>query len=300
MEWNQPSGKANTITEPVPLHGEIIRIGAVKINENMQETDRFHCCVIPKYYKKMNVFVGKVTGLSGSSISYGHKFPLAYRQFADWCGEDSVIFTWGGEDEKILDANLRVHDMDISHPVFYDLQKIFAHRIMRTGKQYSLMAGLEHFGLPGELKAHDALNDAVYCARIGLCMDFSRYIGGYEDMLREAEEQRQEKYFTSYLHVASPAEAMRSRRITLCSCPKCRRIMSRKKWAFCGETTAVSLCSCKAHGEYYVRLKMKKCPDGTYSVTKKYARLTEEHREFYLRTAHSSPSSAEVLQCGKV
>lgn len=285
MEWNQPSGKSNTVTEPVPLHGEIIRIGAVKVNEKMQETDRFHCCVIPKYYKKMNSFVGKVTGLSGASISFGQKFPLAYSQFTDWCGDDCIILTWGSEDEKMMDANLAVHDMDVSHPRFYDLQQIFAHRIIGTGKQYSLQAAVEHYELSWDLKAHDALNDAVYCSRIGLSMDFSRYIGEYEDMLREAEEQRQEKYFSTYQNVGSPSEAMNSRRITLCSCPKCRRIMSRKKWAFCGETTAISLCSCKTHGEYYVRLKMKKCPDGSYSVTKKYARLNEEYKEFYLRSA---------------
>lgn len=295
MEWNQPSGKSNTVTEPVPLHGEIIRIGAVKVNENMQETDRFHCCVIPKYYKKMNSFVGKVTGLSGASISYGQKFPLAYKLFSEWCGEDCIILTWGGEDEKMMDANMAVHDIDGSHPKFYDLQQIFAYRILGNGKQYSLMAALEHFGLPVELKAHDALNDAVYCSRIGLSMDFSRYIGEYEEMLREAEEQRAEKYFSTYQNIKSPEEAMKSRRITFCGCPRCRRIMSRSKWVFCGETTAVSLCSCRSHGEYYVRLKMKRCPDGSYAVTKKFARLTEEYREFYLRSANKQEEGSAVL-----
>ena len=295
MEWNQPNGKSNTVTEPVPLHGEIIRIGAVKISEDMQETDRIHVCVIPKYYKKMNSTVKRVTGLSGASITFGQRFPEAYERFADWCGEESVILTWGSEDEKMLDTNLLVHKMDRSHPKFYDLQQIFARRIMGDSRQYSLMAALEHFGIPCELKAHDALNDAVYCARIGVSMDFSRYLEGYEDMLREAAEEKQEKYFRTFMNVRSIEAAMSGKRITFCRCPRCRRIMKRRKWVFYSETLVINCCECKDHGEYYVRIKMKKCPDGTYAVTKKYTRLTPEYREFYLRASElESENKAKV------
>ncbi|MGN1105721.1 MAG: exonuclease domain-containing protein [Huintestinicola sp.] len=287
MEWNQPHGRSNTVTVPVPLHGEIIRIGAVKVNENMQETDRIHVCVIPKYYKKMNSTVKRVTGLSGASITFGQKFPDAYKRFADWCGEDSVILTWGSEDEKMLDTNLLVHKLGISHPKFYDLQQIFAHRIMEDSRQYSLMAALEHYGITCELKAHDALNDAVYCSRIGLRMEFSRYLEGYEEMLREAAQEKQEKYFRTFMNVKSVEAAMASRRITFCRCPKCRRIMKRQKWVFYSETSVINCCQCREHGEYYVRIKMKKCPDGTYAVTKKYTRMTAEYRDFYLRCCES-------------
>lgn len=292
MEWNQPHGRSNTVTVPVPLHGEIIRIGAVKINENMQETDRIHVCVIPKYYKKMNTMVKRVTGLSGASITFGQKFPEAYKHFADWCGEDSVILTWGSEDEKMLDTNLTVHNMNVSHPKFYDLQQIFARRIMEDSRQYSLMAALEHYGIPCELKAHDALNDAVYCSRIGLRMDFSRYLDEYEDMLREAAEEKQEKYYRTFMNVRSVEEAMTGRRITFCRCPKCRRIMKRRKWVNYSGTSVINCCECKEHGEYYVRIKMKKCPDGTYAVTKKYTRMTAEYREFYLRSAEKEEQEA--------
>lgn len=301
MEWNQPRGKSNTVTEPVPLHGEIIRIGAVKIDEKMQETDRFHCCVIPKYYRKINFSVSKVTGLSGEAITYGQKFPLAYDRFSEWCGEDCIILTWGSEDEKMLDTNLAVHGMDTAHPKFYDLQKVFAHRIMGDSKQYSLMWAIEYYGLPVELRAHDALNDAVYCSRVGLSMDFFQYIGEYEAMLREAEENKQEKYIKTYLNVESVESAMKNKRITLCRCPKCRRIMKRSKWVFCSSSSVISCCECKTHGQYYARIKMKKCPDGTYSVTKKYIRLTGENREFYERTAAGAVAAEmkEVQSIGK-
>lgn len=295
MEWNQPRKRSETVTSPVPLHGEIIRIGAVKINGDMQETDRIHYCIIPKYYKKMNSAVGRVTGLSGASISYGQKFPEAYSRFLEWCGAESVILVWGSEDEKMLDANLAVHKIKTPHPKFYDLQQIFARRIMGTNRQFSLIAAAEQFGIPCELKAHDALNDAVYCARIGVKTDFLRFLDGYEDMLREAEEEKQEKYFRTYMNIKSVEEAMSDRRITFLRCPRCRRIMKREKWVFYSVNAAVNCCECRAHGGYYVRIKMKKCPDGTYAATKKYSRLTAEYRDFYLRCAdNDSPEKLTV------
>ena len=295
MEWNQPRRRSETVTLPVPLHGEIIRIGAVKINDDMQETDRIHYCIIPKYYKKMNSAVGRVTGLSGASISYGQSFSEAYSRFLKWCGEESVILVWGSEDEKMLDTNLAVHKIKAPHPKFYDLQQIFARRIMNSSKQYSLISAAETLEIPCELKAHDALNDAVSCARIGLKMDLVRFLGSYEDMLREVNEEKQEKYYRTYMNIKSVEEAMSSRRITFLRCPRCRRIMKREKWVFYSETSAVNCCECREHGGYYVRLKMKKCPDGTYAATKKYTRLTSEYRDFYLRWADSEAVSKQTL-----
>ena len=48
MEWNQPNGKANTVMSTVPLHGEIIRIGAVKSADGTTHSDKFYSCVIPR------------------------------------------------------------------------------------------------------------------------------------------------------------------------------------------------------------------------------------------------------------
>ena len=36
LEWNQPFSMRSMITTPVRLHGEIIQIGAVKLNEQLE------------------------------------------------------------------------------------------------------------------------------------------------------------------------------------------------------------------------------------------------------------------------
>ena len=43
MEWNQPISKSQYIKEPVNLVGEIIQIGAVKLDSNFCVTDIFKC-----------------------------------------------------------------------------------------------------------------------------------------------------------------------------------------------------------------------------------------------------------------
>lgn len=41
LEWNQPFSMRSMITTPVRLHGEIIQIGAVKLNERLEIVDTF-------------------------------------------------------------------------------------------------------------------------------------------------------------------------------------------------------------------------------------------------------------------
>lgn len=289
MEWNQPYGKAGLVSEPVLLHGEIIRIGAVKLDENLNELSKHHGCVIPKYYKRMNSSVGRVTGLGSRAITYGLKFPAAYRAFLEWCGEDCIILTWGSEDERIMLANLAVHNISAETlPKFYDLQIIFSHRILQNGKQYGLQAALEHYCLEQDLKAHDALNDAIYTSRIAIKMDFVKYLDEYSSIIEEMEKKRNEKYIKTFMNVPSIEEAMSRKDILVCRCHKCKRLMKVKKWAYRRADIAVSCASCRNHGEYYVKLKFTLCPDNTYAVTRTVKPMTAEYKEIYDKAAAAS------------
>lgn len=52
LEWNQPFSMRSMITTPVRLRGEIIQIGAVKLNEQLEIVDTFKVMVKPKYYER--------------------------------------------------------------------------------------------------------------------------------------------------------------------------------------------------------------------------------------------------------
>ena len=53
MEWNQPFYKERALLKPVYLRGEIVQIGAVKLDEKFQFVDSFKLSIRPRFYKKM-------------------------------------------------------------------------------------------------------------------------------------------------------------------------------------------------------------------------------------------------------
>ena len=52
LEWNQPFSMRSMITTPVRLHGEIIQIGAVKLNEQLEIVVTFKVMVKPIHASK--------------------------------------------------------------------------------------------------------------------------------------------------------------------------------------------------------------------------------------------------------
>ena len=78
MEWNQAMDRAHTVQEPVLLRGEIIQIGAVKCDENFNLVDKLKINVAPKYYRKMNRHVEKITGITSAMLAKGCRW-RAYR-----------------------------------------------------------------------------------------------------------------------------------------------------------------------------------------------------------------------------
>ena len=54
MEWNQPWDMKKAIREPIYLKGEVIQIGAVKLNDSFEIVDTFKALISPVYYKKMH------------------------------------------------------------------------------------------------------------------------------------------------------------------------------------------------------------------------------------------------------
>ena len=54
LEWNQPVSAKSMVRTPVSLYGEIIQIGAVKLDENYHILDTFKIMVAPKHYRKMH------------------------------------------------------------------------------------------------------------------------------------------------------------------------------------------------------------------------------------------------------
>ena len=104
MEWNQPWPGSPSSKKVLPVHirGEIIQIGAVRLSDQ-QVMDEFQVMIRPKYYRRLNRRVSKLTGIKDNQLrDQGVSFPEAMKAFRQWCGEDVVFLTWGFDDIGIL------------------------------------------------------------------------------------------------------------------------------------------------------------------------------------------------------
>ena len=105
MEWNQPwpGSPSSKKVLPVQIRGEILQIGAVRITEDQQVADEFQVLIKPKYYKRLNRRVSKLTGIKESDLrDRGVPMEDAIKDFRSWCGEDVIFLSWGFDDITIL------------------------------------------------------------------------------------------------------------------------------------------------------------------------------------------------------
>ena len=129
LEWTRPFEQESM--------EEIIQIGAVKIDKlGGPITDSFTVYIRPSVYQELSPIAKRlpdVTLSTGSEIV----FPDAYQAFVDWCADDTVFASWGGQDIGVLAKNAKHWEL----PTFtvtesYNLQAAFAARWMQTGRSH--------------------------------------------------------------------------------------------------------------------------------------------------------------------
>ena len=64
MEWNQALTFSEMVKDPVFLTGEIIQIGAIKLNQTLEVVDSFNERIAPQYYTELHPKVAEITKLS--------------------------------------------------------------------------------------------------------------------------------------------------------------------------------------------------------------------------------------------
>ena len=183
MEWNQALDRAHTVEKPVLLRGEIIQIGAVKCDEDFNLVDRLKINVAPKYYKKMNRHVEKITGITNAMLAKGEKFPEAFAKLREWCTPEFRFITWGFDDIAMLADNLELHGFDPQYGSDYvNLQLIYKNQVDSEHVQCSLSDAVEKLGIPMDAQAHDAMNDAWFTYEVCRRLDMKKGLAEYANM----------------------------------------------------------------------------------------------------------------------
>lgn len=223
LEWNQCGSESEILTEPVCLPGEIIEIGAVKLDDTFRKTDELRLLIRPQYYPKLHHRIVSLTGLRDKELAEkGLTFPQAYEKFMEFCGEEYSFMTWSRSDLPILIDNMLLHGIDVSNlPDTYDLQRIFCNEIMRIPRKMALDDALKVLNEKGDV-AHDALNDSRNTALVCNHLELEEYGGEY--VSRAFAEQPILTVYES-AHDALADEALRQYR-----CPWCGETVTAEGW----------------------------------------------------------------------
>ncbi len=277
MEWNQPWDMKQARKKPLYLKGEIIQIGAVKLDEKFNIIDTFKVLIAPRFYKKMHSKVSKLTKIKTGDLKEGLPFEEAFAGFKEWCGTDFVFLIWGWDDIPMLKDNMTVFGEDEDWlPKWYNVQTIYDQQIAKEGRQHALSDAMEKLG-ETLIDAHDALNDAYGTARVCLHLDMQK---GFEDYVA-VEIKRKIAKLKMVKEFPSRSVAEKDEELHSFTCPMCNKTilcndMLTYKW---GRQIAIPECAC---GEkFYVRIKFRKKDENTFRVDRTVTELEEKDIEFF-------------------
>ena len=297
MEWNQPwpgSPSAKKVL-PVQIRGEIIQIGAVRLRDG-QVADEYQVMIRPKYYRRLNRRVSKLTGIKESRLlAEGIPFPEAMEQFRAWCGENVVFLTWGFDDIGILRENLRLFKLDESWTgKWFNAQMIFNAQTDGSNAQKALKTAMEIFGIEATRPAHDALGDAYHTALICAKLDLSKGTEEYAQALKSHENGFHgaelpgcicRKVFHDYADKRAALAAMTGPEN---QCPTCGRQMLGSRWFAQPGPRYMDLATCPEHGKFLIRVRLSVQPDGKVRVSRLTYEATSEAAEAYARRAEKA------------
>ena len=165
LEWNNTYCKKKK-----GFMNEIIEIGAVMLNENLEIVDVFSTFIKAQLGKKLHSRVKELTNITNDDISTGVPFSQTMAQFRKWsAGSDNVILTWGDTDIRVLIENFKYFNGISFIPFlnnYVNLQK-YAQAFMNISKadQIGLSSAAEKLGIDvDKYSLHRALDDSLLTA----------------------------------------------------------------------------------------------------------------------------------------
>ncbi|MCF0133020.1 MAG: exonuclease domain-containing protein [Blautia sp.] len=289
LEWNQsPDGK-NGSNRKLPF--EIIEIGAVKLNEEMEIVDRFQCLIRPKVYKWIHNSIREVIHMNYRELKNGVPFPQAMERFLNWCGPAPVFFTWGSQDLTELQRNMKYYDMLglLKGPIlYYNVQKLFGIAYETRKSCRSLEYAIDYLKIEKWMDFHRALADAYYTAEVLRKMDAKDIFPNSSiDIYQNPKSKKEEVHicyptYDKYVsrEFSARENVMRDREVSSTRCPVCKKPAKRKiRWFLCGSKNYYSVSICEEHGLVKGKSRVRKAESGNYYAVKTIKLISKEEAE---------------------
>ena len=303
FEWNQALRSDSPVFNHIPIHlrGEIIEIGAVRINADLTLGEEFTIDVRPVYFRQIHHQVGRITGFDRERLANGVSFEEAIRQFRAFCGDDVTFITWGCDDKGIFEQNIIIHDLDWDWVAdWINLQLIYNVQTGGDKNQKSLADAMAHFEIEQTRTAHDALGDAYNTALVASHLDMKEGLRTYDDAPRILASRMPKAIAAAELAAMIPepvahdvfegfeskAAAFADERISVLPCPACGGAMQTMKWINQGDGRYMNIYTCPDDGKFLVRVKFKKEESMSLTATRLVYECDDEmHSQYKAKSA---------------
>ena len=197
MEWNQgyPGSAVFIGDSRKMLAGEIIQIGAVKLDDDFNVVDTYSRLIKPVFYRKMHFKVEQLTGIRKQDLSDALPFSDVFSDFIKWCGDCHVFLIWGTDDIPILRQNLEINKYkEYTVGTWYNLQIIYTSQNESEHDQVALSTACDVLGIEQDLPLHNALNDALYTMRICQKLDMKKGLADCLEKQKQSELNCKRKF----------------------------------------------------------------------------------------------------------
>ena len=145
---------------------EIIQVGAVMMNENLEIVDEFNEYVKPQY-GDLDQFIKKLTGITKKDLSGAPKLEEVFKHFTEWLPqEDFVMISWSMTDKSQLSKELEFKGISTDEmfqhvfETWVDCQPQFSEKLGAGNRCYALQEALIATDICSDGRAHDGLADA--------------------------------------------------------------------------------------------------------------------------------------------
>lgn len=146
---------------------EIIEIGAVKINENLEIIDKFQSFIKPKLNPVLSDFCKNLTTITQEDVNKAKPFYQILYQFQQWIGKDYWLCSWGFYDKSQFKKDCDLHKLDTK---WLNNHISLKHQFMKNHKLKNREAGMNNvlkiLDLNLDGTHHRGIDDALNISKI--------------------------------------------------------------------------------------------------------------------------------------
>lgn len=199
--------------------GEIIQIGAYRLDEDFNILATFNRYIKPSIYEEIEPRITEMTQITTEQLQNEASFPEVYKDFVAFTmGTDSVFCTWSMIDLKVLFRNAKHFQVDTnllpSH--FINIQPFASLYLNQSRKK---LLGLEAVTMALDITVndvfHNALHDAYYTTMIFKKIYTPSMVPQKYDPNHKKEQPRQKKRVIDFDGLIKQFEKMHAREMSI-------------------------------------------------------------------------------------